>query len=86
MKSLNGEDYEAANFEFKLGKTVAKSFKYAIYAGLGMGSVAFCMLSCYALGFWYGSKLVHDKVYNMGSPYTGGDVLVIFFSIVMGGF
>lgn len=51
-----------------------------------MGTVAFAMLSCYALGFWYGSKLVHDKVHNMGSPYTAGDVLVVFFSIVMGGF
>lgn len=86
VKSLNGESFEATNFQLKLSSAIAKSFKYAIFSGVGMGCVAFAMLSCYALGFWYGSKLVHDKVHNMGSPYTAGDVLVVFFSIVMGGF
>ena len=44
------------------------------------------MLSCYALGFWYGSKLVDEKVMNMGEPYSAGSVLIVFFSILMGGF
>ena len=57
-----------------------------MFAGVGMGFVFFAMLCCYALGFWYGSKLVNEKAYNMGSVYTAGDVLVIFFSIIMGGF
>ena len=52
---------------------------------MGIGGVFFAMLACYALGFWYGSKLVHDKVHNMGEPYTAGDVLIVFFSILMGG-
>jgi hypothetical protein len=56
-----------------------------MYAGLGMGLVFFAMLSCNALGFWYGSKLVNEKTMNMGSPYSAGDVLVVFFSIVIGG-
>lgn len=50
-----------------------------------MGLVFFAMLSCNALGFWYGSKLVNEKAMNMGSPYSAGDVLVVFFSIIIGG-
>jgi len=47
------------------------------------------MLSSYALGFWYGSRCVmgasNCPVSVTGGLYTAGDVLVVFFSIVMGG-
>jgi hypothetical protein len=48
------------------------------------------MLSSYALGFWYGSNCVEGT--ESCSPsiskqnYTAGDVLVVFFSILMAGF
>ena len=48
------------------------------------------MLSSYSLGFWYGSKCVTggegctEEV--SGKIYSAGDVLVVFFSIVMAGF
>ena len=46
----------------------------------------FVMMASYALGFWYGSKLITDKEYNLTGNYTSGEVLVVFFSIIMGGF
>lgn len=48
--------------------------------------VTFAMMSSYALGFWYGSKLVADHEPNINGRYTVGEVLVVFFSIIMGGF
>lgn len=48
------------------------------------------MLLSYSLGFWYGSKCVlgtRDCPRDVArQTYTAGDVLVVFFSVVMGGF
>lgn len=46
------------------------------------------MLADYGVGFWFGSIFVGDKTNNAlyDRPYSGGDVIVIFFSIMMGGF
>jgi len=44
-------------------------------------------LWAYALGFWYGAKLISNQTINRGdNVYNAGDVLVIFFSILMGSF
>ena len=42
----------------------------------------------YALGLWYGSVLIEGKRHNdiYDRPYSAGDVLVIFFAIMIGGF
>ena len=48
------------------------------------------MLASYSLGFWYGSKCVlgtEDCPSQVsGQKYTAGNVLIIFFSILMAGF
>lgn len=48
------------------------------------------MLLSYSLGFWYGSKCVlgtRDCPPDVSKQtYTAGNVLVVFFSVVMGGF
>lgn len=48
------------------------------------------MLASYALGFWYGSKCIlntENCPQNVSKQdYSAGDVLVVFFSVVMGGF
>jgi hypothetical protein len=48
------------------------------------------MLASYGLGFWYGSHCVEGTESCppgiSGQKYTAGDVLVIFFSILMAGF
>lgn len=67
------------------------STKYGVYLGLGLGSLFFAMLSSYALGFWYGSLCVEGhsgcpERLNGGEKYSAGDVLIVFFSILMAGF
>ena len=64
-----------------------KAVKFAVVAGLGIGSMFCVMLMSYSLGFWYGSHCVEvTHVCDSGQKYTAGDVLVIFFSILMAGF
>ena len=48
--------------------------------GLGMGLVFFVLFSMYAVAMWYGSVLVRE------SDYTGGEVITVFFAILIGGF
>jgi hypothetical protein len=64
-----------------------KALKFAAIAGIGIGSMFMTMLMSYSLGFWYGSHCVEiTSVCNTGQKYTAGDVLVVFFSILMSGF
>ena len=57
---------------------------------MGIASIFFVMIASYSLGFWYGSKCILGNENCPSSvskqTYTAGSVLVVFFSIVMGGF
>ena len=45
------------------------------------------MMATYALGLWWGSILIEDKYPNVGTGiYTPGDVMIVFFNILMLGF
>ena len=44
------------------------------------------MLASYALGFWFGSNCVEGSSVCRSYKYTAGDVLIVFFSILMAGF
>ena len=61
-----------------------------MYAGAGIATVFFINLASYSLGFWYGSRCVigtDDCPKDVSDQtYTAGDVLVVFFSIVMASF
>lgn len=57
---------------------------------MGIGSLFMFMLFSYSLGFWFGSHCVEGSstcsTSVTGGTYSPGDVLVIFFSILMAGF
>jgi len=68
---------------------ISKGFK----VGLGNAGVFTSFFLTYALGFWYGGKLVAQDMdngclskSNTDECMTGGKVLATFFSIVMGSF
>ncbi len=46
------------------------------------------MLADFGLGFWFGSKLIEDKIYNylQDRNYTVGDVISVFFSVLFSAF
>ncbi|CAD7928077.1 unnamed protein product [Amoebophrya sp. A120] len=56
--------------------------------GLQVGSLWGVCFLLYGLAFWYGAILVKDGVKNQetGEAFTGGDVMKVFFCVLMGMF
>ena len=86
--SLSGQEKELGRYQKALENHKQTAIKYASMSGIAMGFVWFTCFGMYALGFWYGSKLIQDGTTNAirGRPYQGGDVLIVFFSIMFAGF
>lgn len=67
----------------------AKSFiiKNGMYIGVGYGILFFSIFLTYALGFYFGSVFIKEKIWNyvLGRDYNVGDVFTIFFCVIMGG-
>ncbi|PVV05300.1 hypothetical protein BB560_000183 [Smittium megazygosporum] len=80
VMAFNGQKREVQRYD--QNNTLAQKFemKKAVYLGFGLGSIFFFIYAVYALGFWYGAKLIRNGSYNAGK------VLNVFFALVMGGF
>jgi len=85
VKSLSGEEYELRNFSFELKKAIKITIKNGILVGVAIGLFYFSMFSSYGLGYWFGSITIENKWSNsvVGHVYTVGDVLTVFFSVMM---
>ncbi|ABO93894.1 ABC(ABCB) family transporter: multidrug (P-glycoprotein-like protein) (ABCB) [Ostreococcus lucimarinus CCE9901] len=86
--ALNYQNVATNRFKANLGKAQrhgAKQIWKASFAGGGLFASMFIM---YALGLWYGAKLIADSVLDSAaSPcLTGGTIVMVFFSILFGGF
>ncbi|CAD8176907.1 unnamed protein product [Paramecium pentaurelia] len=88
VKMLDGEDFEVEKYKTHLLQATATTISYQFGVGIAFGFLWAAMLWAYALGFWYGAKLISDQTlnHNMGTVYTVGDVMIIFFAILTGGF
>ena len=53
--------------------------KKAFISGIGLGTMMAIMFGSYGLAFWYGSILIVNE------GLSGGEVLNVFFAILMGG-
>ncbi|KAI8620681.1 putative ABC transporter protein, partial [Chytriomyces sp. MP71] len=67
-------------YDKKLEKAEQADRKGGVTRGVGFGSFMLVMFSTYGLAFWYGSRLVSQ------GKMAGQDVLVTFFSLMMGSF
>ncbi|KAI9344640.1 P-loop containing nucleoside triphosphate hydrolase protein [Obelidium mucronatum] len=67
-------------YDAKLDKAEAADKLGGLTRGIGFGCFMLVMFSTYGLAFWYGSRLV------MQDKMPGQDVLVTFFSLMMGSF
>ncbi|KAF4666753.1 (ABC) transporter [Perkinsus chesapeaki] len=79
---------EIERYASKLEEARKGGTKLGLQSGLGLGLTYGAVYGAYAITFWYGGTLVRDAVINdfTGKPYTGGDVLSVFFSLIMGTF
>ncbi|CAF3502579.1 unnamed protein product [Rotaria sp. Silwood1] len=75
--SYNGQEREEKRYEQHLGEAKRNGIKKGAINGFTMGSVWFFIYCAYSLGFWYGAKLIREEGYNIG------DVIIVFFSIII---
>ncbi|CAF4073550.1 unnamed protein product, partial [Adineta steineri] len=72
----NGSDYELKRYEQHLRSAKISGIRKGVLNGTLMGTI-FCLMFCtYALGFWYGAKLVREENFSVGG------ILIVFFSII----
>ena len=83
IKMLDGERYETERYEKSLKKAEEETRISGIKSAVAFAFFFFCIVMNYTLGFWYGSKLVSEKIINdnTGKIYSVSDVVVIFFTL-----
>ncbi|KAJ1950663.1 hypothetical protein EC988_004304, partial [Linderina pennispora] len=80
VMAFGGERRELERYDSKISKALAKGLHKAKVLGVSMGVILFTIYSVYALGFWFGGKLVRND------EMTPDGALSVFFSLVIGGF
>ncbi|ORX74408.1 hypothetical protein DL89DRAFT_254254 [Linderina pennispora] len=75
VMAFGGERRELERYDSKISKALAKGLHKAKVLGVSMGVILFTIYSVYALGFWFGGKLVRDH------EMTTDGALSVFFSI-----
>ena len=80
VQSFNAEDKLVKDFMAKLNTTVPTAKSANFWGGLAMGGMQFNMFCSYGLAMWYGGMKVRD------GKMTGGDVMVVLFTTLIGGF
>ncbi|CAF5047790.1 unnamed protein product, partial [Rotaria sp. Silwood1] len=76
--AYNGQEREEKRYEKHLDEAKINGIKKGAISGIFIGTMWFFSFCSYALGFWYGAKLIRDEGYKIG------DVCVVFFSITNG--
>ena len=86
--SFGGEMVELARFSTHLEKSKSSGIKMGVRVGVSLGLVMLTVFWSYALTFWFGAWLIENSVTNniTGDPWTGAQVIVVFFAVLMGTF
>ncbi|XP_038653374.1 ATP-dependent translocase ABCB1 isoform X1 [Scyliorhinus canicula] len=78
--AFNGQQKALEKYELNLKTARDIGIRRAIVTNVSIGLQYFLIYGCYALAFWYGSKLVVDEPEN----YSIGQVLTVFLSVMIG--
>ncbi|KAJ3106312.1 ATP-binding cassette, sub-B (MDR TAP), member 4 [Phlyctochytrium planicorne] len=82
VTAFGGEKREVERYKKKLEEGEKNGIKISLINGASVGTVMCVIFGTYSLGFWYGGSLIG----NGPGDLTGGDVLNVFFSIIIGAF
>ncbi|XP_070561508.1 ATP-dependent translocase ABCB1-like isoform X2 [Ptychodera flava] len=77
---FNGQAKECERYEHELETAKTLGIRKSFTTGVSMGVTMLVIFSAYALAFWYGPTLVSD------GELTGGEVLTVFFCVMIGSF
>ncbi|KAG8139075.1 hypothetical protein E2320_001848, partial [Naja naja] len=80
--AFNGQKKAIARYDKNLEEAQSIGTKKTITTNISTGVSQFLIYGCYALAFWYGTKLTVDEKDN----YDIGTVLIVFFSVLIGAF
>ncbi|MBN3283765.1 MDR1 protein, partial [Polyodon spathula] len=80
--AFNGQKKAVEKPRRKVCSTKELGVKKVITTNISLGLSQFIIFGSYALAFWYGTKLVVDDPQN----YTIGNMLTVFFSVLIGAF
>ena len=77
--ALCGEEKEVTRYKNSLHESRSTVVKYGVLGGFSVGLMLSAVMSCVALGLFYGSYLIQWKRYNpvLGRPYAFADVLSV---------
>ncbi|XP_011080370.1 ABC transporter B family member 4-like [Sesamum indicum] len=78
--SFTGERQAVVKYEKSLSRAYEAGVQEGLAAGLGSGIFMLVLFSSYALGLWFGAKMIIDK------GYTGGQVLNVVMAVLSGSF
>lgn len=78
VASFTGERSAIARYNGSLKKAYDSGVQEGLATGFGFGVIMFIVLCTYSLALWFGGKMVIEK------GYTGGDVMNIIFSVLIG--
>ncbi|XP_074196785.1 ATP-dependent translocase ABCB1 isoform X2 [Rhinolophus sinicus] len=78
--AFGGQKKELERYNKNLEEAKRIGIKKAITANISMGAAFLLIYASYALAFWYGTSLV------LSDEYSIGQVLTVFFSVLIGAF
>lgn len=78
--AFGGQNKECERYNNNLFKARDLGIRKSLINGAAMGIVWLIIFGTYALGFWYGGKLVQE------TDLTVGDVMICFFAVLIGAF
>ncbi|XP_014102285.3 ATP-dependent translocase ABCB1 [Bactrocera oleae] len=86
VKTFEGEYKEVAAYKSQIVDARKVNIKRNFFSGMGFGLLWFFIYGSYALAFWYGVGLVLKNYDNIPgySNYDPGNMITIFFSVMMG--
>ncbi|XP_073702287.1 bile salt export pump [Garra rufa] len=79
VAAFGGENKEAERYDRNLVEAQAWGIKKGVIIGVFQGYLWCIIFLCYALAFWYGSKLVIET-----RELTAGGLVQVFFGVLMG--
>ena len=80
VSAFNAEQKSVDDYAEQLVEARKVGIKKALFSGIGMGVTMGLFFCAYALGLWWGGQLV------LNDGWTGGDVMAVFFAVLVGGF
>ncbi|KAI8869068.1 ATP-binding cassette, sub-family B, member 4, partial [Ramicandelaber brevisporus] len=80
VMAFGAQDRELQRYEGKIDVAYKSGVRKGLVSGAGLGFMMFVMFAAYALGFWYGAKLIVEYGVSVG------DVTIVFFALIIASF